>query len=194
MKVFTTVNPDSISNIYFITDNEQKHGVIIDPGSFSSNVYKLIKFTGAEIKKIIITHNEEEQTGGIPIIKRIYDAEIFARNDYIMDFKVTLIKNGSVIKEGELELKIIETPVHTYDSISILAENTLFIGDIFEAGILSSFEDRTEPSEYEFNIIRKHILSLPDDVVIYPGRGPATTVEIERKYNPYFKKFMDEKK
>lgn len=194
MKVYTTVNPESISNIYFITDDDQKYGVIIDPGSFSSNVYKLVKFTGAEIKKIIITHNDTEQTGGITLIKRIYDAEIYARSDNIMDFKTTKVKNGSVIKEGDLEFKIIETPVHTYDSISILAEDTLFVGDIFEAGVLSTFEDRIEPSEYEFEIIKKHILSLPDNVIIYPGRGPATTVAIERKYNPYFKKFMDEKK
>ena len=189
MKVFTTVNPDCISNIYLITDDDQKYGVIIDPGSFALNVYKLVQSVGIEIKKIIITHNDIEQTAGIPVLKRIYNAEIFAYTDNIMGFKATNVMNGSIITEGNLKFKIIETPVHTYDSISILIEDTLFVGDILQAGTLSSLEkEKQEPSEIEFHIIQRHVLSLPDYVIIYPGIGPASTVEIERKFNPYFNK------
>ena len=193
MKVYTTVSPNCITNIYLVTDNNQKYGVIIDPGSFALNVYKLIQLTGVQIKKIIVTHNDDEQTCGIPLIKRIYDAPIYAYNENIMDFKAIKVTNGSVITEGELEFKIIETPVHTYDSISILIDDTLFVGDIFQAGTLSSFEEgEKEPSRFEYEVIKKHILSLPDQVIIYPNKGPATTVEIERKFNPYFLKFLNE--
>ena len=190
MKIYTTINPDCISNIYLITDDNQKYGVIIDPGSFALNVYRLVQFTGVEIKKVIITHNDIEKTGGIPILKNIYNAQIYAYDENVLDFNVIKARNNSVITEGELEFKIIETPVYAYDAISILSEDALFVGDILQAGTLSAFEGKKEPSEYEYEIIRKNILSLPDHVIIYPSKGPATTVEIERKFNPYFKKFL----
>ena len=186
MKVYTTINPDCISNIYLITDDDQKYGVIIDPGSFALNIYKLIQFTGAEIKKVIITHNDIEKTGGIPLLKNIYDAQIYAYNENILGFNAIKIRDNSVITEGKLQFKIIETPVHTYDAVSILAEDTLFVGNILQAGTLNAFEEKKEPSEYEYQIVHKKILSLPDNVIICPGKGPATTVEIERKFNPYF--------
>lgn|GEM_PF-3949381 len=187
MKVFTTINPDTILNIYLITDNEQKYGVIIDPGSFSLNVYKLIQQTGAELKKIIITHNDIENTSGISLIKKIYDVEIFANCSDIFDFPITEISHGEIIKEGDLTFKILETPVNHYDSISILAEDTLFVGDILQSGILNSFRKNQCPGDYEFEIIQNNILNLPDHIIICPSKGPASTVEIERKFNPYFK-------
>jgi hydroxyacylglutathione hydrolase len=190
MKVFTTVNPDSISNIYFVTDDNQKYGVIIDPGSFSLNVYKLIKSTKAEIKKVIITHNGIEQTAGIPVIKKIYNAEIYAHNDTILDFPAIKVRNDFIIKEGDIELKILETPVHTYDSISVHIQDSLFVGDVLQAGALSSL-DRTSPQEFELKIIEKYFLKLQDHTIIYPGHGPATTIEIEKKFNPYFQRILN---
>jgi hydroxyacylglutathione hydrolase len=191
MKIFTTVNPDTISNIYFITDDAQKYGVIIDPGSFAMNVYKLIKSTGAEIKKIIITHNSPEQTGGIPLIKKIYAPEIYAKNDNIMDFPAIKVTDGTIIQEGDLEFKVMETPVHSYDSISILSENTFFVGDVLQAGALSSL-DKKDPQEFELKIIQKYFLSLPDYTIIYPGHGPATTIDIEKRFNPYFQRILNQ--
>ncbi|HOV15354.1 MAG TPA: hypothetical protein PK771_13795 [Spirochaetota bacterium] len=180
MKVFTTVNSKSISNIYFITDNDQKYGVLIDPGDFSLNVYRLIKQVNAKLTKIIITHNGDEQTNGIPLIKKIYNPEIIAHSDSILDFEITKVKDGSIIKEGDLEFKIMETPIHTYDSISILIDNALFVGDVLQAGALSSLNKKNEPEEFELKIIKKYFLSLSNDTVIYPSKGPATTLEREK--------------
>ena len=191
MKIFTTVNSKSMSNIYFITDDQQKKGVLIDPGDFSLNVYRLIKQVGAKISKIILTHNGIGQTGGIPLIKKIYNAEIFAHGDSTVDFQITKIKDGSIINEEELEFKIMETPIHTYDSISILIDNVLFVGDALQAGALSSLDKKGEPQEFELKIIKKYFLSLKDDTIIYPAQGPATTLEIEKKFNPYFQRIID---
>ena len=193
MKVYTTLNPENISNIYLITDDNNESGVIIDPGSFALNVYKLIKATKVEIKKIIITQDIIEKTAGIPLIKKIYDAEIYALHKKILDFDTIKVKNNFIIKEKNLELKIIETPVNAFDAISILIEDNLFIGNIFQAGSLNAFEEKKYPSEYEFKIIKDKILCLDDHVIIYPGKGPVTTMEIEKKFNPYFKKILNNK-
>ena len=192
MKVYTTLNPEYICNTYLVTDNDNKYGIIIDPGSFSINVYQLVKSAGVEIKKIIVTQNINENTSGIPLIRKIYNANIYAFNEKIEDFKSIKVRDGDEIKEGSIEFNILETPINSYDCISVLSKDTLFIGNIFQAGTLSAFEEKKDPSSYEFQIIKNKILSLPDHLVIYPGKGPATTIEIERKFNPYFKKIMED--
>lgn len=194
MKVYATLNPEYVSNIYLITDDEHRSGVIIDPGSFSLNVYKLIKHTQCEIKKIIITQNTIEHTAGIPLIKKIYDAEIYAFDENILDYKAIKIKNNFIINEGDLEFKIIETPVHTFDAVSVLIDDVIFTGNIFQSGSLNAFEEKIKPSEYEFDIIRKKILILSDSIIIYPGKGPISTMEIEKKHNSYFKKILERNK
>ncbi len=194
MRVYATLNPENISNIYLITDDEHKSGIIVDPGSFSLNVYKLVKHTQTEIKKIIITQNSIENTAGIPLIKKIYDAEIYAYDENILDYKAIKVKNNFIIKERDLEFKIIETPVHTFDAISILVDDVIFTGNIFQTGSLNAFEEKKKPSEYEFDIIKKKILSLPDNLIIYPGKGPITTMEIEKKHNSYFKRILEKDK
>ena len=95
---------------------------------------------------------------------------------------------GLRLKREILNFKIIDTPVHAYDSVSILIDDVLFVGNIFQTGILNPFEKNKDFSTYEHRIISEQILSLPEQVVIYPSKGPPSTVEIEKKFNPYFNK------
>ena len=190
MKIYTVINPEYLTNIYFITDDDSKYGVIIDPGSFDSNVYSLIKFTKASINKIIITHNDKAQTAGIPLIKKIFDAEIYSFSDKIMGFDSNKIRDKDIITEGKLNFRVIDTKIHSLDSISVLIDNALFIGDIFQAGSLDSIDKTKEPADYELKVIKEKILNLDDNTIIYPGQGPATTLEIEKKFNPYFRKIL----
>ncbi len=188
MKVFTTVSPKTIFNIYIVTDDEQKYGVIIDPGDFSINIYKLIKYIGAKITKVILTDGQEKKTDGIPLLKKIYDIDIYAYKNIIYDYETKVIRNGKEIVEGDLVFKIIETPAVSYDSISILIEDALFIGNAFQAGTLNRFKtEEFNTPDFELKVIKKNILNLPDHTIIYPSFGPATTLQIEKKFNPYFR-------
>ncbi|MCG8569941.1 MAG: hypothetical protein MJB14_07350 [Spirochaetes bacterium] len=187
MKVFTILNPVTISNIYFITDDKQEYGVLIDPGDFTLNIYQMIKSIGAEIKKVIITNNGKNQTNGIPIIKKIYDAQIYAKTKINFDYPVQLLKKDDIIKERELTFRVLETPIHSFDSISLLIQDALFVGNLLQAGSLSSIDKSTTPSHFELNIVKKYFFNLSDSTIIYPTKGPATTLMIEKKFNPYFK-------
>lgn len=192
MKIFTIINPDNISNIYLLTDDEQSEGLLIDPGSFAINVYNEIRNIGADIKKIVITHNDPSKIRGIPVIKKMYDVEIFTHNSSDYDFKTTKVKNGDLIELGKESGVVLETPIKSYDSISLKFSNNLFVGDILQTGALSSIDKSGIPTKLELSIIRKHFLDLPDNTIIYPEKGPATSIKIEKTYNPYFKKVIRE--
>ena len=192
MRVFTIINSETISNIYFITDDNQTEGVLIDPGSFAINVYNEIKNIGAMVTKIIITHNDFDKIKGITVIKKIYDVEIFTHNSSEYDFKTTKVKHGDTIKIGNDTGVILETPIKSYDSISLKIANNLFVGDVLQTGGLSSIDKTGIPSKLELGVIKKHFINLPDNTIIYPENGPATTIEIEKKFNPFFKRVSNE--
>lgn len=188
MRIFTIVDPNSISNIYFITDEKQEKGVLIDPGSFGENVYQMINRIGADIDKVIITHNNSSKTKGLKVIKKIYDAEIYAHNKVVEDFEAIKIKDGDKIEFDGCDIVFLETPVHSYDSISVYANDSLFVGEILQAGTLSSLDKNSNPSEFELSIIKKYFMELDENTIIYPSIGPATTLKIEKQYNPFFQK------
>lgn len=187
MKIFTVLNPNSITNIYLVTDDSQTNGVLIDPGSFETYVYKIIKNIGADIKKIFITSNNVSETGGIGVIKKIYDAEIYGMNDTVCGYPARVIKDGDCIEESGMEFKIIKTPIHKYNALSIYVQNALFVGKMLQAGELSSLGDSSEPADYELSIMKEKILTLDENTIIYPGVGPATTLKLEKEFNCYFK-------
>lgn len=200
MKIFTIVSDKTIFNIYIITDDQQKYGVIIDPGDFSIYIYNFLKQIGANITKVILTDSDKKKTEGIPVLKKIYDVDIYAYRNIIYDYDTKVVRNGKEIIEGELVFKIIETPIYSFDAISILIEDSLFIGNAFQSGTLNRIKggilnlDRYNTNneefsnrEFELNVIKKHILTLPDHIIIYPSFGPESTLKIEKKINPYFK-------
>lgn len=187
MKVFTILNPNSITNIYLVTDDDQRSGVLIDPGSFESYVYRIIKNIGAEIKKIFITSDNKSETAGIGVIKKIYDPDIYATSDVVCGYPAKIIKDGDIIKESGMEFKIIKTPIHKYNAISIYVQDALFVGKMLQAGELASLGESSEPTSYELSVIKEKIFNLDENTIIYPGIGPATTLKLEKEFNCYFK-------
>jgi glyoxylase-like metal-dependent hydrolase (beta-lactamase superfamily II) len=98
-----------------------------------------------------------------------------------------LLSGGDVIEVGGMEIHIIHTPGHTPGGIclSIKREEILFTGDtLFNGGI-----GRTDLPGGSYrdlmDSIKNSILSYSDDVVIYPGHGPSSTIGIERRSNPF---------
>jgi glyoxylase-like metal-dependent hydrolase (beta-lactamase superfamily II) len=190
MKIYAALNPETITNIYLITA-DGKNGIIINPGSLSYNIYKLIQSTGIEITKVIITQNKSENTNGLHLLKRIYDAEIYAYDGHDLGYKTISVRDGFTINESGFKLKILETPINSFDSISVLTDNAVFVGNIMQAGSLTAFLEGKCPSGYELEIIKKKIFPLADNLIIYPSLGAATTLEIEKKFNPFFKAIAD---
>lgn len=99
------------------------------------------------------------------------------------------IEEGDEIKFGNSLLKVLYTPGHANGSVCFYAEKEKFVivGDVlFNGGI-----GRTDlPSgDYDLLIsnIKEKLLTLPDDIVVYPGHGEATSIGNEKRYNSYLK-------
>jgi len=102
--------------------------------------------------------------------------------------KVTnLISDGSHLHLADLDIEVIEAPGHSPGSLafSIPLASACFVGDVlFQKSI-----GRTDLPGGNFDMlaesIQTKIYTLPDDVIVYPGHGPTTTVGYEKRSNPY---------
>ncbi|MBD3184686.1 MBL fold metallo-hydrolase [Candidatus Poribacteria bacterium] len=172
---------------YLIGDEKSKEAAVIDPSSDPASLHKAAEKHGLKIIYIIGTHGHGDHTSGIPSLKSKTGAKVVMsdKSQYDADLKV---KDGDVLKLGDTELKIIQTPGHTQDSMCILAEDKLMTGDTLFVGKVGGTYTE-EDAEVEFNSLFNKLMKLDDHIEVYPGHdygtAPTSTIGNERKTNPF---------
>lgn len=186
---------------YLVGDEESGKAAVVDPSYNPDLVMERAGANGLEIAYIINTHGHGDHTNGNGAIKNATGAKLVNHQNCraVADLKV---KHGDVLSVGGLELKFIHTPGHTDDAVSILADNKLITGDTLFVGKVGG-TDFDEGARKQYNSIHERILSLSDDVEIWPGHdygtAPSSTVGREKETNPFilretFEEFVDLKK
>jgi glyoxylase-like metal-dependent hydrolase (beta-lactamase superfamily II) len=100
------------------------------------------------------------------------------------------LTTGDTVAAGSHKASVLHTPGHTEGSICLYfpAEKKLIAGDTLFAGSIG----RTDlpGGSYEKILLSLHgtVLTLPDETIVIPGHGEATTIGEERETNPYLKK------
>lgn len=198
-------------NTYVVSD-ETKAAVIVDCGAFDAEERKAIadyiEQEGLTITALINTHGHFDHVFGLQWAADTYAAGLAIAEDeldnyhnaapYMVQFMrrgtpfpiprpTRLLHEGDEIQVGRHTFRVIATPGHTPGGICFYdAEaKVLFSGDsLFQAEIGrcdlpgGSFESLVTS-------LQEKVLTLPEDVVVYPGHGPTTTIAHERRYNPY---------
>jgi len=96
-------------------------------------------------------------------------------------------EDGQNYSVGELEFQVIHCPGHTPGHIVLFAEQErkVFVGDVLFAGSVGRTDLPGGSSEQLIDSIKNRLLPLGDDVEVYSGHGPVTTIGKERKTNPF---------
>ena len=203
-----TFNPFE-ENTYVISDDTLEC-IIIDPGCYSleekRELERYIASNNLKPVKILLTHAHIDHILGnnfvagkynIPIqMSSIETALLLAAPEYGKMWgiaaepspePVLFVTEGIEITFGKTTLKTIFTPGHSPGSFSYYHEETknLFSGDVL---FMQSIGRTDLPGgDYETLIrsIKEKILLLEDDIVVYPGHGPSTTIGEERENNPF---------
>ena len=96
-----------------------------------------------------------------------------------------LLGEGDIIDIGNLRFSIIHTPGHTPGGICLLGQGVLFSGDtLFNSGV-GRYDLPGGDYEQLINSLRKKLMPLPEETIVYPGHGPDTTVGAECRSNPF---------
>ncbi|OGN95837.1 MAG: hypothetical protein A2Y89_01920 [Chloroflexi bacterium RBG_13_51_18] len=179
-------------------------GLVIDPGGNGDEICRAISETGLDIKIIVLTHGHSDHIAalyeiqdktGAEVAIHIEDADFLeGGGSYSSQFGISyrtphppdrLLREGDIIDINGMSFKVIHTPGHTPGSICLLTDAGVFTGDtIFRRGIGTTLMPGSSRPQL-LESIRKKLMVLPDDTVIYPGHGRETTIGAERRDNPY---------
>ncbi|MGR6836205.1 MBL fold metallo-hydrolase [Syntrophomonas erecta] len=192
-------------NCYIVGCEETKEVAVIDPGGNPRGIVRVLEEEGYKAVCIINTHGHIDHIGGNQGVKDATGAKILIHEadakmltnsvsnfSFLMGSKVTsppadqFIKDGDIIKIGNtVELEVIHTPGHSPGGVCLKTGNTIFVGDtLFQMSIGRT--DFPGGSYRELiNSIKEKLLCYDDEVICYPGHGPATTIGFERENNPF---------
>ena len=187
------------TNCYIIWGEGSDSCIVIDPGFEAETVLRQVKALGKTVEAILLTHGHFDHVGAVQEIVAATGCSLWmSQSDYTqrrspqIDFlypihdcdftPVNFCEEGECICAGGLELTVLETPGHTQGSVCYLCQGHLFSGDTLFEGSCGRVD---LPGGNYAQILQslKRLAGL-DDCKVYPGHGPATTLENEKKYNP----------
>ena len=191
------------NNCYLIIDEKTNKSALVDCTEYSQKMLDLIGST--ELKYILLTHGHFDHIIGTKEVKEKfgckvaisaedekmltsarYSLAVFCnepQNDVSADI---ILKDGDIIKLGETEIKVLATPGHTKGGLCFVAEDYIFSGDT----LFSCSCGRTDfpgGSVPEILASLRKISQLEGDYKIMPGHEEQTTLDFERRNNPYMK-------
>ena len=183
MIFFSLFSRLGFSNTYLIGPDNGGDGVLVDPGVFDAALLDAVEKNGLYIRSILITHAHNAHINGIRSLLKVYDAEIYANQPSVLDFPAHRVKDGDVLSIGGFSVRVIETPGHSIDSLCFEVGHVVFTGDTLSAGGTGATRDGYARGLL-LESVRRKLLSLADEVLLFPGHGPPTKVGVEKLYNP----------
>jgi glyoxylase-like metal-dependent hydrolase (beta-lactamase superfamily II) len=182
MKIYHHYSIYGFSNTYVVGNEESKSAVIIDPAEVTTSMIDQIEHNKYSISAILITHNHIHHSRGLKTLMRIYDPNIYASNMKLYDIPCRKVRDQDQFEEAGFDIQALAIPGHSQDSIVFIIESCLFTGDVLHAGVIgrttSSFNAQSLSDR-----IRQRLLKLPEDILVFPGHGPPSTIGTEKKFN-----------
>lgn len=202
MKLLCVVTGLCQTNTYIIEENSE--AIIIDPGCDVPKIKSVLSKENITPKFVVITHGHFDHVGGVAALQtmgaKVYvpcaDYKLLVESDFYMGLDEELVEPFSAdveVNDGDTftllghEFKAVSTPGHTPGcTCYIMDGKTMFSGDtLFRLCI-----GRTDlPYANSADMVRslKKLFALNSDYDVFPGHDRPTTLEFERKYNPYAK-------
>jgi glyoxylase-like metal-dependent hydrolase (beta-lactamase superfamily II) len=202
----TVVVTEFMTNCYIVADESTKEAVVIDPGGDGRKILQEIENMGVNVKAVVNTHAHVDHIGALKDIKDALGAEIMLHQAELPVLKTAsrmarlfgvsideppepdrFLAEGDEIACGNITLKVIETPGHSPGGISLLTSDgkTCFVGDALFAGSIGRTDLPGGDYHTLIESIKTKLIPLGDDVKVLSGHGPATTMGVERRYNPF---------
>ena len=192
-------------NCYIVGDALTKEVVVIDPGGDSEDLTEVLAREELTVTAIVATHAHFDHILAAASLRELTGAPFYLHPDdnvlldwYEMSGRLflgidlgappevdTSLAEGDVLKAGASRLEVLHTPGHSPGSISLVADDAVFSGDsLFAAGV-----GRTDlpggDSQQLIYSIRAKLFRLPEELLVYPGHGPSTTLVEEQRSNPF---------
>ncbi|MBB5180860.1 glyoxylase-like metal-dependent hydrolase (beta-lactamase superfamily II) [Planomicrobium koreense] len=197
------------TNCYIIS-NDAKECLIFDPGEEADKIIGFLQKKQLTPVAILLTHAHFDHIGAVDTLREKYEIPAYlhklekewlgkpnlngsGKYSMVPDYR---LKDADILLDGEKQLEIngfkmdvFHTPGHSPGSVSYsfgqegfaIVGDTLFRGSIGRTDLVDGSEKKLLQS------INDSLLTLPEHMILYPGHGPETTPEQEKRSNPFLR-------
>ncbi len=202
IEIFT--NGDFAVNTYLVYHKTNNKALVIDPGEDPGELLEFLQHKQLQVTQIINTHGHSDHIAGNRAIAEKFGAPIAIHRldmpalenpavnlSNFLGKKITSPPASSFPEESTpyswegLTFTVFHCPGHTPGGIALYAAPVLFAGDILFQGSVGRSDLPGGDSVLLIKSIKEKLLKLPEDTIVLPGHGPATTIEYEKQHNPF---------
>jgi hydroxyacylglutathione hydrolase len=195
------------TNCYVAGCEETKEAVIIDPGGNPERILAAIKRQGLAVQYVLNTHAHFDHTDGNKAVVEATGAALaihaldrplleaggggawFGMGTVAGPAPTVELKAGDPLAVGKLCFEVLHTPGHTPGHVCFFERNkeVLFDGDVLFCQGVGRADLPGGDWQQLMDSIQRVLFALPDETVVYPGHGPATTIGEEKRSNPWLR-------
>jgi glyoxylase-like metal-dependent hydrolase (beta-lactamase superfamily II)/rhodanese-related sulfurtransferase len=174
---------------YILSSNNE--ALVIDPHISLVETYKkYLTKNNFTLKYIVDTHTHADHFSSAAILKKQFNAPVLMCEKAISSVADKRLKDNDQINVGTSNVKVIYTPGHTDDSVSLYGEGGLFSGDVLLIGSVGRTDFQNGSPESMFDTLQK-LKTLPDESILCPGHDyheqRSSTIAKEKENNPFLK-------
>lgn len=190
------------TNCYIVNESGRTDAVVIDPGAEYEKIKRVLSESGLTAKAVLLTHAHYDHCNAAARFQRdgcaVY---LHSADEVLLETKENLayrhgvefnsfspdilFSDGYAIDECGMIFTAIHTPGHTGGSVCYIAENFIFSGDTLFYMTVGRTDFATGSHSALISSVRDKLFTLNGDYTVCPGHGDITTLDFERKNNPY---------
>lgn len=193
---------DIFTNCYLVYEKQAKQGFLVDLSYPCTSIIDFIRREKINIDFVLLTHGHFDHIGGIAqvdypfyihendakfLIDPNLNASVYVGQSLIIKRSPIILKTDGKLKFGDRNIEFINVPGHTPGSCCFHLDKWLFAGDTIFFDSVGRTDIPLASHETLVGAIKGKILTLSEDTIVYPGHGKDTTVNREKKYNPFLK-------
>ena len=193
------------TNCYLVWSRSDGDALLVDCAGDPEAILAQAQGRTLRIRLIVTTHGHIDHTDALAAVVRATSAQVAVHEldaplladpalsgAALFGFSQAAVTAHMRLREGDtvslesadLSLKVLHTPGHTPGGICLVSEGVLFSGDTLFAGGIGRMDLPGGDEEAMISSLSR-LMKLPDDLIVYPGHGPATTIREERAHNPW---------
>jgi glyoxylase-like metal-dependent hydrolase (beta-lactamase superfamily II) len=189
------------TNCYILCDETEQACAVVDPGGSARQIIQAVKASGCKPCAIFLTHGHYDHTGGVADLQEEWpDVPVYLnhRDTPVDEYTMQLFPpirgaksydEGDVLTVGSLKIEVLATPGHSGGSVTLKCVECLFTGDTLFAGSCGR-TDFPDGSMQTIMASLKRLGQLEGDWQVLPGHMEYSTMEAERRRNPFLRQAL----
>lgn len=201
-----TVGPFAM-NCYLVADAVSKRGFVVDPGDEIDRILTEIRKHDLKIERILLTHGHIDHVAyaqdlkdalqvpmlihpdDLPLLEQVQgQAMMFGLPPGPKPVADGRLQEGDEFFAGRHRFRVLHTPGHSPGHVVFAGDKVALVGDTLFAGSIGRTDLPGGNYDALMRSIREKLLPLGDDLKIFPGHGPESTIGVERRSNPFLQK------